>query len=68
MLTLMIVAIRPMMKTAGRRSMEYFSCSKMPGFSVVMVEPYNALRLSGRPHVQPGRDEPFDGRSAPTAG
>ena len=23
----------------------------------------NVVRLSGRPHVQPGRDEPFDGRS-----
>ena len=28
----------------------------------------NALRLSGRPHVQLGHDELLDGRSAPTAG
>ncbi len=28
----------------------------------------NGLRLSGRPRVQLGRDEPFGGRSAPTAG
>jgi hypothetical protein len=27
----------------------------------------NDPRLSGRPRVKPARDEPFDGRSAPTA-
>ena len=32
------------------------------------IVPSNGLRLSGRPHVQFGRDEPFGGRSAPTAG
>jgi hypothetical protein len=31
-------------------------------------ESSNDLRLSGRPRVQPSRDEPFGGRSAPTAG
>jgi hypothetical protein len=35
---------------------------------VRVLERPNDLRLSGRPRVQPGRDEPFGGRSAPTAG
>ena len=32
------------------------------------LTPSNGLRLSGRPRVQLGHEEPFGGRSAPTAG